>query len=178
VLETIDHSNQRLTYNNRFHYVRVISENGMPIYWNYELWNSQAAHQRQTSMSSRSGPHHSRTLLPLPIVDSPRQYGGNYHVRGQQPRRPLTKLMTQLQLPRPHQQKRQMNFQVGKLMICPIRLELACTTCPQRLGFTDPVKVISDLYDWKRSRSPSCKTPVFLLVSPRKLPPTIHTKNS
>jgi hypothetical protein len=150
----------------RLHYVQVISENGMPIFWSYKLYNSQAAHRRQTSTSSRSVPHHSRTLLPLPVVDSPRQYGGNCHVRGQQPRRPLTKLMTQLQLPppRPHQQKRQMNFQVGNWMICPIRLELACTTCPQRLGFTDPIKVISDLYDWKRSRSPSRKIPVFLLV--------------
>jgi hypothetical protein len=56
----------------RLQYVQFVSENGMPIYWNYELWNLQATHQRQTSTSSRSGPHHSRTLHPLPVVDSPR----------------------------------------------------------------------------------------------------------
>jgi hypothetical protein len=94
--------------------------------------------------------------------DSPRQYGGNCNVRGQQPCRPLT----QLQLPpqRPHQHNWQMNFQVGFSMNCPMRLGLSDTTCPQRLWEQNPIKVVFVLYNSEPSRSPSCKSPVFLLV--------------
>jgi hypothetical protein len=98
--------------------------------------------------------------------DSPRQYGGNYHIRRQQPRRPLTKLMTQLQLPpqQPHQHKWQMNFQVGFSMNCPMRLGLSDTTCPQWVQEQNPVKAVSCPLRLRISRSSSCKSPLFLLV--------------
>jgi hypothetical protein len=49
-------------------------------------------------------------------------------------------------------------------MNCPMRLGLSNTTCPQRLQEQNPIKVVFVLYDSKPSRSPSHKSPVFLLV--------------
>jgi hypothetical protein len=143
-----------------FHWERRTKKRFMQYYGSSRNnWSSESA----TSIQLRL--HYVRVVSEN--GDSPRQYGGNCHVRGQQPRRPLTKLMTQLQfLPQqPHQHKWQMNFQVGFSMNYPMRLGLSDTTCPQRLREQNPVKVVFVLYDSEPSRSSSRKSPVFLLVS-------------
>jgi hypothetical protein len=49
-------------------------------------------------------------------------------------------------------------------MNCPMRLGLSTTTCPQQLREQNLVKVVFVLYDSEPSRSPSRKSPIFLLV--------------
>jgi hypothetical protein len=65
---------------------------------------------------------------------------------------------------RTHQSKQQMNFHVGKLMNCPMRLGLFGTTCPQQLWEQNPVKVVFCPLRLKTSRSYSRLWPLFLLV--------------
>jgi hypothetical protein len=49
-------------------------------------------------------------------------------------------------------------------MNCPMRLGLSNTTCLQRLREQNPIKVVFVLYDSEPNRSPSRKSPIFLLV--------------